>query len=160
MALNPLHESHLGRVGVGYVLSGSNLDPGRITQLVGIEPTHSAARGDERVNARGTVIGTEQVGYWRLDSSASVSSKDVNDHIRYLLSCLLPYRESLANYARVGEAYFDVLWESSYLHAGTGPVLDAVCVRGIAQLCAGVGFDIFQIACSDEENPDTTNERV
>jgi hypothetical protein len=58
---------------------------------------------------------------------------------------LLPHRETIHRFARNGETYFDVLWESSYLYAGTGPELDRDCITGISQLGAGLGFDIYEI---------------
>ena len=38
---------------------------------------------------------------------------------------------------------------SSYLYAGTGPVLAGDCIAGICELKAGLGFDIYQIESED-----------
>jgi len=38
-----------------------------------------------------------------------------------------------------------VLWESTYLYAGTGPLIEKDCCIGIGLLEAGLGFDIYQI---------------
>ena len=63
---------------------------------------------------------------------------------------LLPHREAILELADGGETYFDVLWQSTYLYAGTGPLIEADCLAGVAALRAGMGFDIYQI---DEEEP-------
>jgi len=157
VALNLNYEDHIGRVRVGFILSAPALAPDDVTALVGLEPSHSALHGGERKNFRGDVLGTEDEGYWRYDSHPSITSKDVNDHIRYLLSLLLPHRDGLRLIARDVVAYFDVLWESSYLYAGTGPVLDQDCVAGIAALSAGIGFDIYQVDSGGGQVQDTRN---
>jgi hypothetical protein len=46
---------------------------------------------------------------------------------------------------RTGGHTSTLLWKSSYLYAGTGPLVDAVSIAGIAALRAGVGFDIYQV---------------
>jgi len=43
-----------------------------------------------------------------------------------------------------GETYFDVLWTSNYLYAGTGLVLSHKIVRGMSDSGASIGFDIYQ----------------
>lgn len=52
-----------------------------------------------------------------------------------------------------GETYFDVLWESTYLYAGTGPLLSAQVCEGIGALRAGMGFDIYQVDEDDSSRP-------
>jgi hypothetical protein len=52
--------------------------------------------------------------------------------------------------AQEGETSFEVLWESSYLYAGTGPIIDRQNLQGVSQLHASIGFDIYQIQQSEE----------
>jgi hypothetical protein len=93
-------------------------------------------------------------GFWSVSSQgrveAGLAAKDVNEHLRYLLRVLLPAREAILKFAHGGETYFDVLWESSYLYAGTGPEIAGDCIAGIYQLNAGLGFDIYQIEANDQ----------
>ena len=145
MGMNELHASHIKQVRVGFSISGQSLIPERVTEAIGIQPDHSAHRGDAKRNYHGQIIGTHSESYWVLSTENKVESKDINDHLRYLLSRLLPYRETLLEIAEGGETYFDVLWKSTYLYAGTGPVIEPDCLRGVAQLEAGMGFDIYQI---------------
>jgi hypothetical protein len=97
-----------------------------------------------RRNYAGDIMGTYDRGSWYLSSEGAVDSKDINDHFHYVLERLLPGRDYFAQVPN-GETYFDVLWKSSYLYAGTGPLIDAASIAGIAALGAGVGFDIYQV---------------
>ncbi len=89
----------------------------------------------------GVVTGEEPKGIWCFDSTPEIDSKDINEHFEYLLSLFLPRAESFKGF----ETFFDVLWESTYLYAGTGPVLSPRNCNGIGRLGAGIGFDIYQV---------------
>ena len=153
MTLNPSHEAHVGRVAASFILSGTDLDPEVVTRAVGVSPDASARRGDARFNAAGRLVAPHPESWWKLSTRNRVESKDLNEHLRVLLSFLLPHRTELLELSRNGQAYFDVLWESSYLYAGTGPVIDPAYVQGIAALGAGVGFDIYQIEAEPSSEP-------
>jgi hypothetical protein len=148
MGLSDLHLSHIRKVAVGFIISGKNLNPQEITNALGLQPDLSATRGDEQRNLKGALLAPYDAGFWRLDTKAKVQSKDINDHFRYLLSILLPHRDAILNLSQEGDIYFDVLWQSTYLYAGTGPIIDRDSLQGISQLQASMGFDIYQI---DEE---------
>jgi len=149
MGLSDLHVSHIRKVEVGFIISGKNLNPQEITNALGIQPDHSAACGDERRNLKGALLAPHDEGFWRLDTCAKVQSKDINDHFRYLLSLLLPHQDAILKLSQEGDIYFDILWQSTYLYAGTGPIIDRDCLQGVSQLQASMGFDIYQI--DDEE---------
>jgi hypothetical protein len=110
----------------------------------------SARAGDPRVARNGTALTPYSEGIWQIASAERVqpignARKDVNEHFRCLLRALLPHTAAIIGISSRGSPHFDVLWESSYLYAGTGPVLETDCIRGIADLRASVGFDIYQI---------------
>jgi hypothetical protein len=137
-------------VNVGFVLSAPLLDPTEVSACVNIASDLAGRVGGEWRNAKGDVVGLHSEGWWRLDSNPrlvqrELDLKDINHHFRVLLECLLPVREDLMRLSPGGQAFFDVLWESSYLYAGTGPLIDAENLQGIANLRAGMGFDIYQI---------------
>ncbi len=142
MTISESHASHIRRVRVDFLLEGCQLDPDTVTQAVGVRPSLYARQGDERRNVKGDVVGTHERRWWQLSSKDAITSKDINDHFRFLLDRLLSCREAILNFAEGGETFFGVLWESSYLYAGTGPVLDPECIAGVAALGAGMGFDI------------------
>jgi hypothetical protein len=154
MSINELHASHIGRVCVDFYLSSPSLDPSKVTEALGLQPDKSAKRGDERSNYAGNLLSPHEEGFWVLSSKGKVNgklqSKDINDHIMFLLKLLLPHRENILRFAEGGETSFSVLWESSYLYAGTGPDISRECIEGISQLGAGIGFDIYQIEGVDE----------
>ena len=146
--LNELYLSHIGRVCAGFVISAKDLDPSVLTLNTQIQPSSSAKFGDEAHDYRGRpLFRTHDEGFWRISSDNLVVSKDVNDHCTYLLDLLLPHNDLILTTLRevTGEAYFDILWESSYLYAGTGPILSKEVIKGASLLNASIGFDIYQI---------------
>ena len=155
MSINNFHASHIGRVRVNFLIAAPDLNPQEVTAVLGIQPDKVAQRGDERRNAAGALLSPHEGGFWLLSSKGRVDgelhSKDLNQHLMFLLKLLLPHRESILRFAGSGETYFDVLWESSYLYAGTGPVIRPECIEGIAQLAASLGFDIYQIEATVNE---------
>jgi uncharacterized protein DUF4279 len=147
MPLNPLYLSTIRRVHVEFDLSAHDLDPDKVSLALKIKPSRSARRGDERRNPRGTLLSPYKEGWWQLSSEGKVKSKDINKHFEYLLRRLLPHKETILSFAKdkTGETYFDVLWESTYLYAGSGPLLSSQSIKGMAELNASIGFDIYQI---------------
>ena len=152
MTICELHASHIRKVEVSFCLIGPDLDPEAITARLGISPDETRRRGDERRNKRsGEVLGLYHEGLWALGSLPRVDSKDINDHFRWVLGQVLPHREAVLEFARGGESFFSVLWKSTYLYAGTGPLIDAECLAGVAALGGGMGFDIYQVDEPDAE---------
>ncbi len=147
MALSPLYLATIRRVHVEFLLSAPDLDPEEVSSALKIKPTRSAKRGDERRNPRGALLSPHKEGWWELSSEGKVKSKDINKHFEYLLKRLLPHRDLLLSFAKAkgGETFFDVLWENTYLYAGNGPLLSKQSIKGMAELNAGIGFDIYQI---------------
>ncbi len=150
MGLNPLYEEHIREVAVDFDLTAPDLDPDAVSKEIGITSTRSAVRGDERRLPTGNELDPHNEGWWQLSSRGKVESKDINDHFRYLLAHLLPHREYICSVAEKGESYFSVLWQSTYLYAGTGPMLDHDCIAGVVALKAEIGFDIYQINEKEE----------
>lgn len=144
--INEQHASHIGRVKVDFLLSALELDPATITDWTGLHPDKMAKRGDERRNYNGDLIAPHDEGFWMISSEGKVNSKDINDHLGFLLRLLLPHRDKLLRVTSEmnGEAYFDVLWTSNYLYAGTGPIISRESLQGMSDLGAGIGFDIYQ----------------
>jgi hypothetical protein len=149
------HASHIRKVNVGFIISGPKVKPEQLSALINTLPDRSARKGDERRNAKGQILGYEKNGWWRIDSMprlkvSGIRKKDINEHLKVLLDILLPHRERLNKLSEGGETFFDVVWKSSYLYAGTGPLIEARYLEGVADLKAGIGFDIYQVD-EDEE---------
>src|SRR5262245_29693479 len=132
MSINELHASHIKKVVVGFVLSGEHLNPNIVSEVLGLLPDYAASKGDESHNNKGNVIGIHSEGVWRIDTENKVQSKDINEHFQYLLSLLLPHKTMILKFAEGGETFFDVLWQSTYLYAGTGPVISNHCLQGMS----------------------------
>ncbi len=154
MSINELHASHLGRVSADFYVASPFLNPSEVTATLGIQPDEFASRGDERRNPAGNLVSPHEEGFWLLSSKGKVQgeleSKDIDEHLLFLLRLLLPYRQSILKFAEGGETSFGVLWESNYLYAGTGPVISRECIAGVAQLGADIGFDIYQIEAAED----------
>ena len=135
---------------MAFLFEAPELDPDEVSTLLQVRATSAARRGDERLNYSGHVVGVEEHGWWSLSTEGAVDSKDINEHFRYLRDRLNVTREILDSIAPNGRTYIDVLWESTYLYAGTGPLLDAEAIDWAAAVGAGMGFDIYQVA--DDEN--------
>ena len=153
MPLNPLYLATILGVHVEFDLTAPDLDPEEVSLALKLKPSRSARRGDERRNPRGTLLSPHKEGWWQLSSEGKVKSKDINKHFEYLLKRLLPHRKTILRIAKLkaGETYFDVYWASNYLYAGNGPILSSQNIQGMAELKAGIGFDIYQI---DEAKPE------
>jgi hypothetical protein len=151
MGISELHASHIKKVRVGFIISGENLDHQKVTNALGLKPDLCANRGDTKIIGKAVSVHSE--GFWRIDTQGKVNSKDINDHLNFLLSILLPHKDIILEMAQNGETFFDVLWKSTYLYAGTGPLIDRECLSGIGQLNAGMGFDIYQV---DDDKPSET----
>jgi hypothetical protein len=150
MSLNPLYEEHIREVTVAFDLTAPDLDPDAVSEVVGINPTWSARRGDERRSYTGHLLDPHDEGWWQLSSRDTIDSKDINDHFRYLLTRLLPHEDYICEVGEEGESSFGFLWKSTYLYAGTGPMLARDCVAGVARLNAEIGFDIYQVNEKEE----------
>ncbi len=153
MTISDFHASHIRRLYAAISVSSPDLDPQVVTRTVGRAPTSSARAGDPRITRWGATLAPHAEGFWALDSEAFVTSKDVNDHLMYVLGALIPHRDAVRALARDGEIFVSVMWSSTYLYAGTGPLIDAACIAALADLGAGLGFDIYQI-----DEPDTDDE--
>jgi hypothetical protein len=144
--INEEHASHIGRVKVDFFVSALALEPAKVTEWIGLQPDKMARCGDERRNYKGDLISPHDEGFWMISSKGRVNSKDVNEHIGFLLKVLLPHREKVLHVINEmnGETYFDVLWTSNYLYAGTGPLISRDALQGMSDLGASMGFDIYQ----------------
>ena len=121
--------------------------PEEISLALGLEPTDARREGENRV-VRGKLFRVP-FSTWSLSSTSG--SKDVNVHLRELLDRVQPVARSIE--ARWNAPAFSVMWQGTYLYAGSGPFYEADVVRGIASLRADLWQDIYQI-----DDRDTVDE--
>lgn len=91
--IDAFHASHIGRVKVDFCLSARDLDPEAVSQVTGLQPDRTAKRGDERRNYKGDLLTPHDEGFWLISSAKRVQSKDVNVHLKSLLTELLPHQK-------------------------------------------------------------------
>ena len=146
--ISEYHASHIARVEVSFFLTARDLDPTEVSESIGLRADKMARRGDPRRNCKGEPITPHSEGLWMITTEGNVTSKDINDHIHFLLELLLPHRNTICELvARLkAETFFDVLWTSDYLYAGTGPQISSNALRGMSDLGASIGFDIYEEA--------------
>ena len=145
MKLDSLYLSTIRWVHVDFDLTAPELDPDKVSLALKLKPFRSARCGDERRNFTGGLLKPHDEGWWQLSTEGKVKSKDINKHFEYLLKGLVPHREIILDFAKNGKTHFDVLWENTYLYAGSGPLISSDCIKGMAALNADIGFDIYQI---------------
>src|SRR5437879_1735146 len=69
--------------------SGDQLDPARVTAILGVEPTTAYRKGEVyRRNSGHEVRG--RTGVWYLSTRRSVHSNDLADHFRRLVAVICP----------------------------------------------------------------------
>ncbi len=144
-------ELHVDRVKLDFRISSRDLIAETLTETIGVEPILTARRGDERKNYSGQLVSPHVAGLWVITSELLTTSKDINNHFKALFEILLPHADYISGiYSRENaEIFFDVMWESNYLYAGSGPILSRATIGGVAQLNGEIGFDIYQIDESD-----------
>ncbi len=68
---------------------GDNLEPSRVSQLLGVEPTTAYRKGEVYKRSRGhAVVG--RTGLWLLSSRDHVQSRELDDHLAYLKAIIFP----------------------------------------------------------------------
>jgi hypothetical protein len=127
-----------------------------LSRLLGVEADWSIPRSPARLDRKGRPRGRGHRGCWLIRSNGRVASGDVNEHLRYLLSILLPHREAIISAARGGVASFSVYWSGPGSPLQSGPRLAVDCVVGIAELRAGIG--LTWRCCPLQWTPATTPE--
>jgi|ERR1051325_2533005 len=69
--------------------SGDQLEPPRLSDLLGALPTTAYRKGEVYKRFRGHEA-RGRTGLWLLSSKGQVDSLDLNDHLEYLLDAVLP----------------------------------------------------------------------
>lgn len=139
MALSEFYESTIESVQVHFGFDNFQDSPDEITKVLGLEPAEVRKKGQIHITGSGKEIENKQ-NLWAISSSSK--SKDVNVHLRELIS-LLKGKSSLIK--SEWNAGFSVVWKGNYLYAGSGPFYESDVIQGIAELKAELWQDIYQI---------------
>jgi hypothetical protein len=134
-------QSEQPRVSVSFGIRGISLVPNELTQLLGMQPSHSFAKGDEFASVSGTH--ERPWGVWQLRSETSVSALDIEDHARFILECLEPKRDLLMNYLTSNEFSVDVrIWYETENEVASFCVSSDV-FRRLSALCNEFNFSLI-----------------
>jgi len=120
-------------------ISRKRLDPEEITQLLKLAPSRSFKAGDQR----GTTSLRWSHGYWGISSEGSIHSTDLEVHLEWLISQLLPVRNKL-NEVRASVdtvAYISCYWESAT--GNGGPRFSSKIMGQLAMLDLELRLDIY-----------------
>lgn len=119
-----------------------DIHPDTISIQLGLVPT--------QLNVRGEVILTQlgksrraKNSYWQLSTKESVKSKDIRDHLDWLLALLVAKSEALAVLQKSENITMgiDCVWRS--LNGHGGPTLWPEQMRIMAELGLECAFDIY-----------------
>jgi hypothetical protein len=103
------------RTYVTFILRGKNLNPEYITEALGITPTRSYKRGDQRTGEK-----FWPHGLWSFSSQNNISSTDLSKHIEWILDRLEGSRSRLVDLLSENsfEAKLSCFWESQNGYGG------------------------------------------
>lgn len=127
---------------VKLVIYAGNEHPDTVTLLMQVKPTHINIEGDEVKNSRG-LIRRIKSSSWILSSENMIQSKDLRDHIDWLVNEIFPSRKSLKQVQAIEGIKMTVkcVWFSLLGHSG--PVLWPEQMRALADLDLECSFDIY-----------------
>jgi hypothetical protein len=127
------------RVRVSLGFAEFDCDPAEITEAIGIQPDDVRRRGERRVVANGHEFSVPH-NLWTVDSRAE--SEDPNVQIREILARLAGVQERIDP---TWNPFFNVLWKSETLGAGSGPYFETDVIRGIAGIGAEIYLDLYAL---------------
>jgi hypothetical protein len=121
-------------------LFGDELQPDQVTSLLGVGPTDSAPKGLVVVSSTGKER-RAPTGRWVLSSEGQVASRDLQQHIEWLLKHLNGYHGSLLELPGVRSADVFCYWLSAT--GNGGPELSPEVLRWLAARGLTLGFDLY-----------------
>lgn len=92
---------------VSMCLKGDQLDPNRITQLLGLIPSDTKVKGQKDVTSTKKVV-TAKTGLWRFSTYDELKSTVFAEHLEFLRSRFASRWKDIAKLPNVQEAYVDV----------------------------------------------------
>ena len=135
-----------GTVDATLILWGENLVPDEITNLLGIPPTRSRAKGENSPGRRPLRHDLLKVGMWTLSTAQYIPSQDLSDHVAFLvekLGCKIP---TLKERELIGKARLSIMvhvGESKPGVASWEDELDAELIADIAKLGASLALTVM-----------------
>src|SRR5271165_56814 len=127
---------HVGKVSATVRLFCPGITGEELTGALGVEPTLAQTAHEAATFGPGGLKGAQDCTLWSYESATKVSSSNLNDHLRHLLTVFLPLKSRIEELRPPPHISVSVCWES--MIAGiAGPQIDAECISGLAALGAG-----------------------
>ncbi|MDR9877203.1 DUF4279 domain-containing protein [Pseudomonas allii] len=119
-----------------------DIHPSEISNIMHVQPTQITVIGEKVKNSRG-VTREVKSSSWFLSSEGNVQSKDLRDHIDWLVREIQPHRESLGLVQQIDGVKITLkcVWFSLLGHSG--PVLWPEQMKALADLDLEVSFDVY-----------------
>ena len=129
----------------GINFAGDRLEPGRITALLGVQPTVAYRKGEVFNRVRGHAV-CGRTGLWRLTTRRQLDSAELDEHLASLLEVLFPggstkFVEPLRALIREYdlEADVDCFWYGE--HGATPPEIPEETGAAFAKIGATIETD-------------------
>ncbi len=118
-----------------------DLDPDRITGLLGIEPSDTQVKGRVITTQYGRKF-KPPIGGWFLSSKGIVESRDVRRHVDWILDRLESKDDALKGLQADGHRMdISCFWFSASGHGG--PTLSPAIMKRLGELEIEIWFDIY-----------------
>jgi len=129
------------RTYAGLRIYHDDLDPERITGLLGIEPSRTQVKGWVTTSRSGREF-SPPIGGWFLSTKDVIASRDARRHVDWILERLAGKDGTLRRLQAEGNR-MDVFcfWQSA--HGEGGPTLSPAVMRRLGELELEIGFDIY-----------------
>jgi hypothetical protein len=129
------------RTYAGLDISHDDLDPDRITGLLGLQPTWTQVKGRTLIRPGGKKF-TPPIGLWCLSTKGVVDSRDVRRHLDWILDRLVGKDDALDRLSAEGHRkVVNCYWASAQGHGG--PMVPAVMMRRLGELELELWFDFY-----------------
>jgi hypothetical protein len=144
MALQAQWKRHVGKVSATVRFFSPGMGGTQLTEVLGVEPTLAQTAHEPAIFGPWGLKGADDCTFWSYDTATKVSSSDLNEHLRHLLTVFLPLKSRIEELRPPPHISVSVYWESTI--AGiAGPQIDAACIAGLAALGAGLQIKVAKI---------------
>ncbi len=144
MPFQPQWTRHVGKVSATLRFFCPGITKEQLTGSLGVEPTLAQTAYEPATFGPGGLKGAQDCTLWSYDTANKVSSSNINEHLRHLLTVFLPLKSRIEELRPPPHIFASVYWESTI--AGiAGPRIDPRCISGLAELGAGLDITVAKI---------------
>ena len=141
---------HVGKVSATLTLLCPDAKPDELTAILGIQPTHTDLTHHPTTFTPTGLKGARDYALWRYDSASQVSSPDINEHLKHLLTLFLSLKSRIEEMRPRPGVMVSIYWES-IVASTAGPQVDRECIAGLAELGASLDIHVVEIDKVDED---------